>query len=258
MKAAANITMLIILAGMSVFAQTTKPDESGRSSPVKLERMPESLEVRYARSALPPHLRDDATVYVLDPAKGYVVSQRGTNGLSCIVVRTDWQFPERPFRDDVIWPVCFDAEGSKTLMQDYVYAAELRARGMDAKDVYREVTKRFGTAAYRNPGRVGIAYMIEPIMRTIFTEKPEPSTMNMPHYMFYAPNLKDKDIGGQPFSQYPFVLSMAPGRDDVIIMMVGEMEKAAILETSKDLLADLCSYRKYLCPDAVTPIHLHH
>ena len=46
---------------------------------------------------------------------------------------------------------------------------------------------------------------------------------------------------------------MSPGRDDVIILLVGETEKAAaILSDSKDLLADLCSYRSYLCTTAAT------
>jgi hypothetical protein len=89
MKSAANIAMLIILVSMSAFAQATKTDSSVRSSSVKLERMPESLEVHYARSALPPHFRDGATIYVLDPSKGYLVSHKRTNGQSCIVVHSD-------------------------------------------------------------------------------------------------------------------------------------------------------------------------
>src|ERR1700679_1281790 len=79
------------------------------------EKMPEALEVKFALSAAPPHLRAGATAYVLEPAKGYVVRQEGTNGVKCIVVRSDWQFADRSFRDDVYWAVCFDAEGSKTL-----------------------------------------------------------------------------------------------------------------------------------------------
>jgi hypothetical protein len=47
-------------------------------------------------------------------------------------------------------------------------------------------------------------------------------------------------------------LRMSPGRDDVIILLVGETEKAAILTESKELLADLCSYRNYLCTTAAT------
>src|SRR5437899_6783967 len=142
MKFAGSVAILGMLVSMSCVAQTTKAERSPEISPAKLERMPESLEVRYALSAARPHLRDAATTYVLDPSKGYVLHHKGRNGVSCIVVRSDWQWPERPFRSDVFWPACYDAEGSKTLLQDYLYAAELRARGMDVRQVHREVTKR--------------------------------------------------------------------------------------------------------------------
>jgi hypothetical protein len=155
------------------------------------------------------------------------------------------------FRDDIFWAVGYDEEGSKTLLQDYIYAAELRARGMDAKQVHDEVTKKFGKPTYPNPSRAGVSYMLAPVMRG-YTHGPTPATMNMPHYMFYAPNVKDKDIGGNSFGQYPFVLSMSPGRDDYIIMLVGETEKAKILLESKNLLAELCSYREYLCTTEAT------
>jgi hypothetical protein len=248
MKFLAQIAVVGMLASVSSLAQTKQTDTNAGSSRAKLERMPESLELRYALSALPPHLRDGATTYVLDPDKGYVLKNKGTNGMTCIVVRSDWQYTVRPFRDDIYWPVCYDAEGSKTLLQDYIYAAELRAQGMEARQVHTEVTKRFGTAAYPNPARAGIAYMLAPIMRTFGDSKVvDPFTMNMPHYMFYAPNVKNEDIGGKPFSQYPFVLSMSPGRDDVIILFAGETEKAKILSESKELLNELCSYRDFLC-----------
>ena len=118
---------------------------------------------------------------------------------------------------------------------------------MDSRQVHEAVTKRFGTPASPNPSRTGVAYMIAPIMRG-YTSAPRPVTMNMPHYMFYAPGVRDSDIGGHGFSkQYPFILDMSKGRDDYIILLVGEAEKAKILEDSKELLNDLCSYRDYLC-----------
>jgi hypothetical protein len=234
-----------LLLSCSCFAQS-------QASPLKVEKMPEPLEARFALSAAPPDLREKATVYILDPTKGYALSHQGTNGVSCIVVRSDWQWASPPFRNDIYWPVCYDSEGSKTLLQDYFYAAELRARGMDSKQVHEEVIKRFGTDAAPNPARTGVAYMIAPIMRG-FTSAPGPVTMNMPHYMFYAPGVKDTDIGGNGFSkQYPFVLGMSRGRDDYIILLVGATEKEKILQDSTDLLADLCSYREYLCTTAAT------
>src|SRR5690242_8725264 len=221
MKRIIKMVAVLTVSCASCFAQTSTVAEKAHVSAKRLEPMPESLENRFALSAIPAHLRADATTYVLDPTSGYVLRHKGTNGISCIVVRTDWQWPESPFRDDIFWPVCFDAEGSKTLLQDYIYAAELRARGMNAKEVHHEVTKRFGTPAYPNPSRAGVSYMIAPLMRG-FTHGPVPATMNMPHYMFYAPGVKNKDIGGNGFGQYPFILSMSPGRDDVIILLVGE------------------------------------
>jgi hypothetical protein len=251
MKFAPCVAILSVFVSIGCFAQT-KATDTGAASPTKLERMPESLEVHFARSAAPHHLRENAATYILDSSKGYVLSRQGTNGVSCIVVRSDWQWPERPFRDDIFWAVCYDAEGSKTLLQDYIYAAELRARGMDAKQVHYEVAKRFGTAAYPNPARSGVSYMLAPVMRGF----PGPKTMNMPHYMFYAPNVTDADIGGKPYSQYPFMLRMSPGRDDVIIMLVGEAEKAKILLESKNLLDQLCSYRNYLCTTDATRVQM--
>jgi len=245
MKFSKQIGTLGMAASLVCAAQT--PDVRAPH----LDRMPEALELRYALSAAPPHLREEATTFVLDPSKGYVLKHSGTNGVSCIVVRSDWQWPDRPFRDDIAWPVCFDVEGSKTLLQDYIYTADLRARGMDAKQAHFAVTKRFGSKDYPNPARTGVAYMIAPVMRG-WTDKAVPVTMNLPHYMFYAPGVTDADIGGKPFSLYPFMLKMSPGRDDVIIMLVGETEKQAILSESKDLLSDLCAYRSYLCTNSAT------
>jgi len=238
-----SLLLKIFIPSLS-WAQT-QTTEAG--PPPKLEKMPESLEVRFALSAAPPHLRDNATVYTLDPAKGYVIGRQGTNGITCIVVRSDWQWPSPPFRDDIYWPVCYDSEGSRTLLEDYLYAAELRAQGLNSKQVHEALLKRLETPGSPNPSRTGVAYMIAPIMRG-YTAAPRPVTMNMPHYMFYAPGVKDADIGGHGFSkQYPFVLGMSRGRDDYIILLVGEAEKAKLLEESKDLLNQLCSYRKYLC-----------
>jgi hypothetical protein len=55
---------------------------------LKAEPLPRDLEIQLALSALPPHLRDKATVYVLNPAQGFEVARKGTNGFHAFVVRT--------------------------------------------------------------------------------------------------------------------------------------------------------------------------
>jgi len=251
MNLAPRIAVSLLLACVSCLAQTDGTNGNGDPLNPKLEKMPDSLEVRLALSALPPHLRGGATIYLLDPAKGYVLNRKGTNGSSCFVMRTEWLWPQLPFRDDIVVPMSYDQEGSTKMMPVWMDVAQMRARGLAPKQVYEEIMKRFANGTYQKPSRSGISYMTAPLMRSY----PAPTatevvTFSGPHYMFYAPNVKDTDIGGKPFSQYPFVLSQGPGAHDVIILLVGETEKATILADSADLVKELCSYRKYLCLNA--------
>ena len=70
-----------LLSIVRVNAQNTGSD--------RLEKMPVGLETDYALSALPPHLRSEATVYLLDPQRGFYIGRQGTNGFICFVSRTD-------------------------------------------------------------------------------------------------------------------------------------------------------------------------
>jgi len=247
---------ILLLSSLCYLAQTGKTGGSADVSSPKLETMPQSLEVRFALSALPPHLRDGATAYVLDPVAGYIVNRKGTNGLSCIVMRTEWAWPQLAFRDDIYVPICYDEEGSRKMLPVWLDVAQMRDRGLNPKQIYDETMKKFDNGTYQKPARSGISYMAGPLMRSYpAPDAVEVMTMAVPHYMFYAPNVKNVDIGGKPGSPYPFILPQGPGPHDVIILLVGETEKAKILADSRDLLNELCSYRKYLCLDAESHQH---
>ena len=251
MRVITRTALIIALGSTSCLAQSGSGNATRAVTQVELERMPESLEARFALSALPPHLRDGATTYALDPQRGYVVDRRGTNGFSCIVMRTEWSWPQLAFRDDIFVPICYDDEGSKKMLPVWMDVAKLRAQGTGPKQVYEETMKKFHNGTYQKPARAGISYMIAPLMRTYPSpDATEVVTMSMPHYMFYAPNVKDSDIGGKPGSPYPFALPQGPGPHDVIILLVGQAEKTKILADSADLLNELCSYRKFLCLDS--------
>jgi hypothetical protein len=116
--------------------------------------------------------------------------------------------------------------------------------------------KRFDDGTYQKSERAGISYMTAPLMRTLPSpDATEVMTMSNPHYMFYAPNVKNRDIGGKPSSPYRFVLPQGPGPHDVIVLLIGRAEKANILADSTSLLNELCSYRKYLCLDSANRGH---
>jgi len=180
---------------------------SGREQPKSpaIEQMPAALEVRFASSALPPALRGAATVYRLDVKRGYVVAQRGTSGVACLVQRTAWE--QADFRDDIYVPRCYDAAGSATYLTVLMDAEALRIRGMTPPALKAEIERRYVARRYRVPEKAGLSYMVSPVMRTWLPDGTV-HTMSVPHVMFYAPGVTDADIGALPNASrgYPFIV----------------------------------------------------
>lgn len=218
-----------------------------------IEAMPAKLETQFALSAAPPRLRDAATVYLLDPAKGYYLSRQGTSGVTCIVQRTDWDMVD--YRNDVYWPVCYDAMGTKTYLKTIMDAAALRAQGMNPAALKAEIEKRYREKTYSTPDKPGVSYMVGPVMRAIGPPDMQLHTMAMPHLMFYAPFVTNEDIGASPdFNDrssltYPFLDKHTEGgaEHSYMIQLLGEAETAKILGDEKQLIEDLCAYRDVLC-----------
>lgn len=221
--------------------------------------MPADLETSLALSALPAHLRAAATVYLLDPAKGYYVAHRGSNGFICFVTRTDWEWGE--FRKDVFAPMGYDAEGARTIFPLYRDPAAMRASGkFTPQQIKDTMVSRIRKGVYRAPARGGISYMLAPIMR-VYTGKPGDRTvmtMSMPHYMFYAPYASDPDVGTDPNAQKgPWlinagnaVLGERKGPEGYFIMPADDKTTAKIVNDGKDLLQRLAAYSPYLKLDA--------
>jgi hypothetical protein len=218
----------------------------------KLEKWPTDLERDFALSALPPHLRSGATVYLLDPAKGYYVAKKGTNGFVCYIERTSWEWGE--FRKDLAAPISYDAEGAKTIFRVVLDVAAMRASGKYTAAQIRDIVKdRISKGIYKAPGRSGISYMLAPVMRVYPSNPPDNQiiTASMPHYMFYAPYLNNDEIGGDkvngPFVNNPdnSVLGDKKGPYGFIIMPAGEMEQAKIVKAGSDLLKRLVAYKPY-------------
>jgi hypothetical protein len=229
----------------------------------RLEKMPATLETDYALSALPPQLRPGAAVYLLDPAKGYYIARKGSNGFICFVMRTAWEWAE--FRTDIITAMSYDAEGAKAIFPVYQDVAAMRAAGkFTALQVRNIVIDRIKKGIYKAPARPGISYMLAPVMRTYPATPAEHNvmTMEMPHYMFYAPYLTNTDIGNIPDGQQdgPFLVNpeaMFLGKRKApygyVIVPAGQQEKAKIIADNKVLLQRLAAYSYYLKSDRSKP-----
>ena len=242
--------MMAALAVM-IFPAALPGQAPNGSTTTSIERMPEQLETRWALSALPPALRDKATVLVLDPAKGYRTARQGTNGLTCLVERTAWELGD--FRNDIYIPLCYDPAGAKTLLRVKMDVASLRAQGMRPEALKAEVERRYQRKVYRAPERPGVSYMIAPVFRTVGPPDMKVHTMAMPHLMFYAPFVTNEDIAAAPniadmsSLMYPFIDPQGIAQQSVMIQMVGHAETAAIVAHEKALVDDLCAYRDILC-----------
>jgi len=225
----------------------------------QLDKMPVDLETQLALSALPSNLRAAATVYLLDPAKGLYMARQGSNGFVCFVSRTEWEWGE--FRKDLFAPMGFDPEGARTTFVGYRDVAAMRASGKyTPQQIKDSAISRVRRGIYKAPARSGVCYMLAPIMR-VYTGMPgnqNVMTMSMPHYMFYAQNIKDADIGTDPNSPTGpwlvnpgnYVLGQGKGPFGYIIVPAREELANKIVQSNKDLLQRLAAWNPYFKLDA--------
>jgi hypothetical protein len=239
---------------IAVLSSITMQGEIAKANGNKIiDPLPRELEIELALSALPKHLRNDATVYVLDPEKGFEMARKGTNGFHALVERTDdsafrgsWDFTE--YRDDLLIPISFDEIGARSHMPMIFDVAELQAKGMPAAELKKIALERVKNNYYKIPERTGISYMLSPVLRTYHNpdESDRVATVNMPHVMIYAPNVTNEDIGGNPANwRFPFVINS--GSHGFIILAAGEKEKETINREYKEMLEKLCKLNKDWC-----------
>lgn len=150
--------------------------------------MPRDEQMSIAQSACPDGVGGKATVYVLG-LKGYEIARQGTNGASALVGR-HFVKPD----ETTVEPLCFDQEGSRTLLQVELYEAELRANGASEAEIKKEVAERYKDGRFKAPSKPGVEYMLSSDNRLGPTAGN--GTAHVPgHFMFYAPYLTGKDLG---------------------------------------------------------------
>ena len=261
-----SFIIIFLFFSFSVCAQQ-KPEDHA-SVPISL---PRDLEMQLALSALPPHLRDSAAVFVLNPGKGFELARKGTNGFSCFVARTGddamrgkWQLKAYP--TDILYPISFDKAGTNAQMKLFFDIAALQAKGMLPQKLKNLIQQRYKTHYYKPPPKAGVSYMLSPILRTYSNPDVDDTvlTANNPHIMYYAPNVKNRDLGGLTpsfRSAYPFIISEGP--HGYSIQAVGTEERAAINKEYEAMMARLCQLNPKWCMsksflDGPAPMHHHY
>src|SRR3989442_4302459 len=149
-----------------------------------IEPLPRDLEIQLALSALPSRLRDNATVYVLNPARGFEVARKGTNGFHAFVARTGddtfkGSWPLTEYRNDILYPISFDKSGVKEQMQAFFDAAEMQAKGTPPGELKRTIQGRYKPGVYKAPERAGMSYMLSPRLRTYLSPEAKHDVITM-------------------------------------------------------------------------------
>jgi hypothetical protein len=208
MKSPKIICLAVLVALDYTASMFSEPAADTRANIISTQRLPELLpkekETELALSAAPEHLRKGAGAYVLE-CNGFVKVRESTNGFTCIVNR------DHPLNQK---PVCFDAEGTATILPKILRVGELLMQGESISKIDAEIAEGFRTGKYISPRRPGVAYMLSGDIRN-FNPRTGKVESFPPHVMFYAPNLTNADLGTTPEAlasdpSLPFVAYQGP------------------------------------------------
>ena len=245
---------LALGAALAAMASVTASSWLESAPPNEVIALPESLEIELARSALPPYLRDGATVYVYDADVGYRVAVDGSNGFHALVGRDDpavrWAaFTFEAYPRDFLIPVAFDEAARNAQLKAYLDLGRWRAEGVAAPEAQRRLREGFEHGEYETPARTGVGYMLSPIVRAFVRTESDATvrSFSFPHYMFFAPHVSAADIGAGPDLRYPVMRPSMPDPHGMIVVAVGERERAAYAEEHARLLARLCEIHEPWC-----------
>ena len=178
---------LALLWGSGAPAAAQAPRAPSRY-PVRPAPLPEAEEIRLAESAAPQEVSAKAGIYVLR-ASGPEQVRESANGVMCMVARD--------LHEGSRYPICYDAEGSRTLMHQELMELRLRTEGKSEPDVKAAVAKAWADGTLRPPARTSVAYMMS-AHQVLFTS-PDSSGRRVgawqPHLMISAPGARGADFG---------------------------------------------------------------
>lgn len=202
----ALLLVLVALPAAAERGEAAAGDSAAPRPPLTREQ-----EIDLALSAVPAHLRPAAAVYVLGK-EGYALAREGGNGVTCLVGR------ERP---DTQEPICWDREGTETILPVALEEGRLRAQGLSEEAVEAKIAEGFARGTFRAPRRAGIAYMLS---QENHVWNGRQVVHYFPHVMIYAPYVTNADIGSDGKSPWmPWVLR--EGHPHAYIMVVTRVDE---------------------------------
>jgi len=148
-------------------------------------------EVALARTAAPSNVSGNASVMVLTP-KGYVEAARGTNGFTCLVMRSFAAAPDDPnfWNPHVIAPHCFNPPAARTVLPAMLAQIDWALAGATPAELNARIKSAYAEKRLPMPADGAMAYMLSPKQHL---SDADPHWM--PHLMFYY----DRALTGTTF-----------------------------------------------------------
>lgn len=169
----------------------------------------EAEEMALALSAAPAHVSGEAALLVLRRG-GFTKVRDGTNGFTCIVDR---------FYVEALEPMCFNREGSETILPVLLRRNELREQGRSPGEIDQEIEPAFQRGELPLPHGLAIAYMFSSRQRLI-TDAGQDIGSYVPHLMIYVPYLTPEALGGQARRPSDPAIFRAARREAALIVPV--------------------------------------
>ena len=148
-------------------------------------------EIALARSAAPRNVSDSASVLVLEKS-GYVEAARGTNGFTCLVMRSFTGATADPtfWSPKVHAPSCFNQPGTRTVLAPILKRVDWIIGGASLAEVDGRTKRGYASREFPAPAPGAMAYMTSPRQYLL-----DADPHWLPHLMFFY----DKSIPGSAF-----------------------------------------------------------
>jgi hypothetical protein len=174
-----RVTLASIATLVSFVAAPLPAQQSRDLSPYLIADR--AAEVALARSAAPKRVTDSARVLVLTRT-GYAEAARGTNGFTCLVLRSFLGGLEDPgyWSPKVRAPACFNPPASRTVLQESLKRAEWVMAGESQKEIAARTDRAYASRQFPLPAAGAMAYMLS---HEQYLGDTDPHWM--PHVMFY-------------------------------------------------------------------------
>jgi hypothetical protein len=163
-----------------------------------------AAEVALARTAAPSAISANATVLVLT-SKGYTEAAHGSNGFTCLVMRSFAAAPDDPgfWNTNTSAPHCFNPPASRTVLPAMLAQIDWALAGATPAELNARTKKAYAEKRFTMPADGAMAYMLSPQQHLNDGDNPH----WMPHVMFYF----DRALKGTTFGAGGFTSPIIDG-----------------------------------------------